>query len=158
MIDEHLSHHNLCFALIEVHCENSKLMFHLNLLLFKWTFSVCWKFGKLFIWKSQCFFQCWFWMLFDSANIESLKKQLLINWIITILLKLIVLSCLSTLLIHDFDIIGRRQFYTVLTYRRVVFLSCFLFLCQPHCGFQQNLNFGTNLVIFKNFPNFKTNT
>jgi hypothetical protein len=73
---------NICLIIICVlnlskcNCENSKLVSHLNLLLFKWTFSVCWKFGK-FVWKLQCFIQCWFWMF---SNIESYKKQLVINW------------------------------------------------------------------------------
>jgi hypothetical protein len=146
-----LPHHNLCFELIEVHCENSKLMLiHLNLLLFKWTFSVCWKFGK-FIWKSQCFFQCWFWMLFYSAKIESQKSN---YWSIEVYntFKISTVGTASYFnspvlfipahsLIHEFDYSwtqikwicwGTRQLYTVLTYRRVVFFSCFFYSCVNH--------------------------
>ena len=40
-----------------------------------------------------------------------------------------------------------------------MFFSFFLFLCQLHCGFQRNLNFGTNFVFKKTtkktFPTLK---
>jgi hypothetical protein len=69
----------------------------------------------------------------------------------------------STLLIYEFDYSwtkvkwihwGTRQFYTVLTYKRVVFFNCFFILMVS----TTNLNFRTSFVILSyNFPNFKSN-
>ena len=149
-------------------------LFHLNLLLFKWTFSVCWKFGKLFIWKSQCFFQCWFWMFFkywifkktviDQFNYYNTFK---INSLIYLF---IFLSYLSTILIHDFDYSwtqikwifwGRRQFYTALTYRGLctsVFFCffCFFILVPTTLWFWTKFEFRNKPLWFlKTFPTLK---
>jgi hypothetical protein len=143
-------------------------MFQLNLLLFKWTFSVCWKFGK-FIWKSQCFFQCWFCMLFRVFKYWILEKAISDQLKYTILLKLALLElphCLTVLsylsqhtlntwvwLFLDTNKMdlwrNKAVLYSTDLYEDCVLQLFFILVPTGLLLSTKNLNFGTNFVIFK---------